>query len=366
MSSEAATENLAEQQTEGMDLSMNNHTESKMDTTTEPTDDKSDKSAAPSPVALPAKKKRKKSKKIKRSAEYPKFYRNAYVRYCDEMRPKVCEENPALDSVEITKLVASKWYALPKEDKQPYLDDAKVDKDRFESELKAYKTLNPDECLEEKQPAKKQKVSNKKESKETKNKETPTTNHVNHETPDPVKPSTSSAAIPTPSTSFSMPSTSSFSHVPARQSTSQNNMKVDEDILKVLIGQNCEVPIFTDTFLEHNKIIESELKILRKNNVEIEQQNSVLMKHIENMQNGVSKVELEIAENRKRNMQLEVYLTKLRVILSANFNSLQIPGWKGGATVENVDKYITDLAKASSNSTLNKARDIIKKIDLQI
>lgn len=363
MSSEAVNENLEDQQTEGMDLTMNNHTESKIDMTTESIDDKS---VAESPIALPIKKKRKKSKKIKRSAEYPKFYRNAYVRYCDEMRPKVCEERPELDSVEITKLVASKWYALPKEEKQPYLDDAKVDKDRFESELKAYKTLNPDEVTEEKQPAKKQKVSNKKQGKDVKSKEATDNNHDNHEIPESSKPSTSSTPIPTPSTSYNMPSSSSFSHVPARPSTNQNSMKIDEDILKVLIGQNCEVPIFTDTFLEHNKVIESELKILRKNNVEIEQQNSVLMKHIENMQNGVSKVESEIAENRKRNMQLEVYLTKLRVILSANFNSLQIPGWKGGATVENVDKYITDLAKVSSNSTLNKARDIIKKIDLQI
>lgn len=361
MSTEAVNESLEEQQTEGMDLTMNNQTETKIDITTESINDKS---AAESPLALPVKKKRKKSKKIKRSAEYPKFYRNAYVRYCDEMRPKVCEEHPELDSVEITKLVASKWYALPKEEKQPYLDDAKIDKDRFESELKAYKTLNPDEVSEEKQSAKKQKISNKKQSKDIKSKEATDNNHVSHETPEPAKPSTSSTPIP--STSNSMPSSSSFSHVPAKPSTNQNSMKIDEDILKVLIGQNCEVPIFTDTFLEHNKVIESELKALRKNNIEIEQQNSVLMKHIENMQNGVSKVESEIAENRKRNMQLEVYLTKLRVILSANFNSLQIPGWKGGATVENVDKYITDLAKASSNSTLNKARDIIKKIDLQI
>jgi hypothetical protein len=363
MSSEAVNESLEEQQTQGMDLSMSNQTESKIDITNDTIDDKS---VTPSPVALPVKKKRKKSKKIKRSAEYPKFYRNAYVRYCDEVRPKVCEENPALDSVEITKLVASKWYTLPKEDKQPYFDDAKVDKDRFELELKAYKTLNPDEVTEEKQPAKKRKVSNKKEVKDVKSKEEPTNNHANPDIIETMKPSTSAAPIPIPSTSYNMPSSSSFSHVPARPSTSQNNMKIDEDILKVLIGQNCEVPIFTDTFLEHNKVIESELKVLRKNNIEIEQQNSVLMKHIENMQNGVSKVEMEIAENRKRNMQLEVYLTKLRVILSANFNSLQIPGWKGGATVENVDKYITDLAKVTSNNTLNKARDIIKKIDLQV
>lgn len=361
MSSEAVNESLEEQQTEGMDLSVNNHTDPKIDITTESIGEKIEDLLPLS--ALPVKKKRKKSKKIKRSAEYPKFYRNAYVRYCDEVRPKVCEEYPALDSVEITKLVASKWYALPKEDKQPYLDDAKVDKDRFEMELKAYKTLNPEECEEKQQPAppsKKQKVKNKKEgTKES------TPNHTNNKSPEPVQPSTSTASVP--STSFNnIPSTSGFSHIPARPSTSHNSMKIDEDILKVLIGQNCEVPIFTDTFLEHNKVIESELKVLRKNNVEIEQQNSVLMKHIENMNNGVLKVENEIAENRKRNMQLEVYMTKLRVILSANFNSLQIPGWKGGATVENIDKYITDMAKATSNSTLHKARDILKKIDLQI
>lgn len=51
---------------------------------------------------------------------FPKFYRNGYVRYCDKMRPLVCEESPELDPVEVTKLVAAKWYSLSNEEKQVF------------------------------------------------------------------------------------------------------------------------------------------------------------------------------------------------------------------------------------------------------
>lgn len=341
-----------EEQTEGMDLTVPTTSNiDKMDIPPdEVVDDKEESIKSPQTAAeLPQKKKRKKTRKIKRSKEYPKFYKNAYVRYCDSVRPKMCEENPTMDPKEITKLVASKWSSLQKEEKEPYIVEALVDKQRFEKELKEYKSNNP----EESSSPKKSKLQNKKFKGTEKNlKEAALENNVQSpvHVPAPISIPSSSNAIAT-NLVLSQPSTSE---------------KDNTDLLKVLLGQNCEIPIFTDTFLEHNKVIETEVKALRKNNIEIEQQNGLLMKHIENMENGVNKVEAEIAQHRKKNQQLEVYLTKLRVILSANFNSLQIPGWKGGATVENIDQYVANLSKVTSATTLSKARDIIKKIDLQI
>lgn len=97
------------------------------------------------PIPIPAKKKRKKSKKIPRAKGFPKFFKNGYVRYCDEIRPIVCEANANLDPVEVTKLVAQKWYALSSEEKQPYLDEAKLDKERFKKELKEFEKNHPDD-----------------------------------------------------------------------------------------------------------------------------------------------------------------------------------------------------------------------------
>jgi high mobility group protein 20A len=146
--------------------------------------------------------------------------------------------------------------------------------------------------------------------------------------------------------------------------------KKEENPAISFIGNNCELPIFTDSFLEHNKNVESELKMLRKNNMEMEQQNDVLMKHIENMENGVRKVEGEISETKQRNVQLEMYLTKMKIILASGFNSFTSPTMKTVPSVENIEQFVNDLSAEAmihkSPTTVNKAREILKKIDLKL
>lgn len=300
-------------------------------------------------VSAPEKKKRKKSRKKAKAKGmneiyffyilfrhilftilgFPKFYKNGYVRFCDEIRPLVCEESPAMDPVEVTKLVAAKWYGLGRDEKQPYLDEAKLDKDRFKRELKEFNRQHPDEKTVEQTPKKKLKLKNGTEN------------------------------------GISGASEKS-------KQTAETGLKKDEDVPKTsmnFMGTNCELPIFTDNFLEHNKIIETELKLLRKNNVEIEQQNSVLMKHIENMENGVKKVETEISATKEQNVRLEKYLTKMKIILASGLHSLTLPSLKSGATVENIEKYMTDMSSEAtlqkSPGAVNKAREILRKMDLK-
>jgi high mobility group protein 20A len=233
-------------------------------------------------------------------------------------------------------LFSDKWYNLAKDEKQPYIDLAKVDKERFKKELKEFKQLNPDdESVKQGEPSKKK-----------------------------IKKDTQSSKTDI----IEQPTTSAQAMSSLNNGLSQTSRK-DDDVPKTFVGVNCELPIFTESFLEHNKAIESELKMLRKNNIEIEQHNSVLMKHIENMENGVRKVDNEISQERKKNMHLEVYLTKLRCLLASGFNSLSLPNCKDRATVENIDKYLGDLATETArtqNSAISqKARDILKKLDLK-
>lgn len=262
---------------------------------------------------------------------YPKFYKNGYVRYCDEVRPLVCDQHPGIDPVEITKMVATKWFALNHDEKQPFLDEAKLDKDRFKREVKEFNRDHPDSgsLLAPLKSKKKMKTSE-------------------------ASPDVSTAHVSTapPAILVKIPTTVK-----------------EDDIPRAFIGSNCELPIFTDVFLEHNRKIETELKILRKHHIEIDQQNSVLMKHVENMENGVIKVEGEILANKQQNVQLEIYLTKLKLQLASGLHSLTMPALKTGASVENIDTYMAELTSAttaiSSNPIVHKATEILRKIDLK-
>lgn len=132
-----------------------------------------------------------------------------------------------------------------------------------------------------------------------------------------------------------------------------------------------DIPIFTDNFLEHNRQMESELKKLRKLNTDYEQQNSVLEKHVENVRNGIDKTNNEIKELKHENEKLTLYLSRLRQKLATNLRNLALPNEPNGATTQNIDKYMRDLydmAKSNSHgpASLNKAKDILRKLDLNI
>lgn len=87
------------------------------------------------------------------------------------------------------------------------------------------------------------------------------------------------------------------------------------------------------------------------------------------MENGVRKVEGEILSTKHQNVQLEMYLTKMKIILASGLHSVSLPSLKSGATVENIEKYMAELSSEAtalkSPSTVNKAREILRKIDLK-
>lgn len=138
-----------------------------------------------------------------------------------------------------------------------------------------------------------------------------------------------------------------------------------------MVPTSGDIPIFTDQFLEHNRQIDAELKKLRKLNTDYEHQNSVLEKHVENMQNGIGKLTNETNDLVEENKRLQRYLDVIRQKLAAALCDLAIPTEPNGANIENIDKYMNDLNEmAKSNShgpaSLNKAKDILRKIDFHI
>lgn len=106
---------------------------------------------------------------------------------------------------------------------------------------------------------------------------------------------------------------------------------------------NFDIPIFTEEFLDHNKMRDSELRQLRKSNTDYEQQNAILQKHIENMKDAITKLESEILQQEKNNVSLQKHLDHLRCTLTNGFSGVKLPGIKEVATQQNIDTYMTNL-----------------------
>lgn len=290
------------------------------------------------PVPIPRKKKKKgqqnniRRKKKLREFGAPKFPLTGYVRYINERREDIRLKNLEMSAVEITKLVAEQWNKMPEEEKKPFLEAAEIDKERYIREVAEFHKNN----------ANKEKI-----------------------TPEPLE---EKSTPPPPSTSKS---------IPLEKKISDNeNPKVVLEKLKIVEKSpivngkefkeqklvDFDIPIFTDEFLDHNKTFDTELRNLRKNFTDYEQQNSVLEKHVENMSNGIDKLDVEMNGLDENNKILQAYLNKLRSKLSGSLTGI------GGeaASLENIDEYVRDLRNmATSNSALNKAKDVIRKIDLQ-
>lgn len=71
---------------------------------------------------------------------------------------------------------------------------------------------------------------------------------------------------------------------------------------------------------------EAELRQLRKNNTDYEQQNAIIQKHMENMRSAVEKLTEETHQQRNNNAALQQHLQQLRVTLANSFANTPLPG----------------------------------------
>ena len=71
---------------------------------------------------------------------------------------------------------------------------------------------------------------------------------------------------------------------------------------------------------------EAELRQLRKQNTEYEEQNAILSKHIENMKAAIEKLNVEAVQQRSNNDALQQHLITLRSTLANNFANVPLPG----------------------------------------
>uniref|UniRef100_A0A8C5M2Z7 GIPC PDZ domain containing family member 3 n=1 Tax=Leptobrachium leishanense TaxID=445787 RepID=A0A8C5M2Z7_9ANUR len=230
----------------------------------------------------------KKRKKILPNG--PKAPVTGYVRFLNERREQIRGQHPDLPFPEITKMLGAEWSTLPGPEKQRYLDEAERDKQQYMKELREYQQSEAYKMCAEK-------IQEKKIKKEES-------------------------------------STSSITNL--LNGYTHKNAQCDG-------FSTFDVPIFTEEFLDQNKVREAELRRLRKINMEFEEQNAILQRHTENMNTAKERLEQELAQEERQTMVLQQQLQTVRQILLTSFSSLPIPGTDETPTPANLDVYMAKL-----------------------
>jgi len=84
--------------------------------------------------------KKRKVKKQKKDPNAPKRPANSYMFFQAEVRDSVKKEHTTKKMAEIAKLIGGKWRGMSAEEKKPYEDKAKLDKERYLKEQKEYES----------------------------------------------------------------------------------------------------------------------------------------------------------------------------------------------------------------------------------
>lgn len=82
---------------------------------------------------------KKKSTRPKKEAGAPKGPVASYMMFSNTKREQVVAENPGLSMIEISRTIGQHWKSLSAEEKQPYEELAKKDKERYAREMEEFK-----------------------------------------------------------------------------------------------------------------------------------------------------------------------------------------------------------------------------------
>ncbi|MEE6487759.1 hypothetical protein FKM82_015018 [Ascaphus truei] len=253
----------------------------------------------------------KKRKKILPNG--PKAPVTGYVRFLNERREQIRAQYPDLPFPEITKMLGAEWSKLPPPEKQRYLDEAERDKQQYMKELREYQQSEAYKMCAEK-------IQEKKIKKEE----------------------TNVAAV----------------------STLLNGYKHKSGDFQNDGFSTFDVPIFTEEFLDQNKVREAELRRLRKVNTEFEEQNTILQKHTESMNCAKEKLEQELALEERQTLALQQQLQTLRQVMLCSFVSLPIPGTGETPTLGNLDLYMAKLHNVIESNPAQHEKLVIRIKDI--
>ncbi|GFO09476.1 high mobility group protein 20a-like [Plakobranchus ocellatus] len=227
-------------------------------------------------------KRRGKKAGIVKDSNAPKQPLSGYLRFVAERREQVRLENPSLSFAELSKQLGGEWSALAIHQKQRYLDEAEREREKYVKDLEAYQKTESYKTF--------------RQQFEKKCKE----DHVE---------------------ASGMPGIVSPSRGGGGAAAVGGGIPHEEEETGTF-----DIPIFTEEFLDHNKARDAELRQLRKQTTELEEQNAILSKHTDNMRQAVDRLEVEATQNRQTNQALAAHLEALRSCLTTAFGSVPLPG----------------------------------------
>lgn len=104
----------------------------------------------------------------------------------------------------------------------------------------------------------------------------------------------------------------------------QGNAEAFEKILANL-STVLDLPIFTEEFLDHNKLRDRDLKRVRTIKQDNEEENAILSKHVESMQQQFEGLRMAEVMNRQANCKLKGILDRLQHNLTECLKDVSIP-----------------------------------------
>jgi len=265
----------------------------------------------------------------------PKQPLSGYVHFLNERRESVRGENPDITFSDLSKKLAAEWSALAEPEKNKYNELAKRDKDRYDKEFSDYQHTESYKHYLESQREQGGSAGGEPRVKKKK------------------KTTGSSIARDSKRNSFD----ESDGEVVVAEPQREN-------------ANSFDIPIFTEEFLDHNKARELELRQLRKQTTEFEEQNAVLGKHIDSMKSAISKLEVETVQQRQNNAGLQQQLDMLRQMVVSSFRGVQLPGNHEPLTLQSVDQFVSGLHSVmveqqgqQHTGLLNTVKDIVSRMD---
>ncbi|XP_041979045.1 high mobility group protein 20A [Aricia agestis] len=343
------------------DCANNTITEQETSTVTTPVDQNNETEASSElsnakDIQKPSPKKPKKRKpKVPRDVTAPRQPLTGYVRYLNERRDVLRAEQPELGFAELTRQLASEWSKLPAESKQHYLDAADQDKERYIKEWAEYKKTDAYKEFRRQQLEQKDAGSVAKKIK------TSTSNDATNQT---------TVSAPAPVVEQNVVTNNPPASNAVRQPTPPRPRPCITPASGEELAGDTDIPIFTDQFLQHNKLRESELRQLRKANSDYEQQNAILQRHAEEVGAATQRLRAETAAAVERTAALVAHRRLLVTALVKALHSVTLPlqGGPTGATENNIDEYMEKLQsfalEGKNNGILKQAKDVLNKADL--
>ena len=114
--------------------------------------------------------------------------------------------------------------------------------------------------------------------------------------------------------------------------------------------------------------MESELRKLRHTNLDLEEENALLSRHVDNMRAAIAKLQSETESQLARNSKLKAHLQTLRESLTAALQNTPLPDSGETPTVDTIDSFIGKLQVAIATSSEDRSDlvEVIREVEERV